>query len=84
MASKIVSGVILDTFFLHQRGKDFAGYATSTLFGPQVGPTFDGFMVESAPWSVQLRWMIGVEGLVVMLVFFFLEETSAFERTEIS
>lgn len=69
VASTIGAGVILDTFFLHQRGKAFACYATSTLFGPQAGPTFGGFIVESAPWPVQFWWVIGVEGFVILLLF---------------
>ena len=79
VASTIGAGVILDTFFLHQRGKAFACYTTSTLFGPQMGPTLGGFIIESAPWSVQFWWVIGVEGLVILLVFFYLDETSTFE-----
>ena len=79
VASTIGAGVIMDTFFLHQRGKAFACYTTSTLFGPQMGPTFGGFIVQSAPWPVQVWWVVGVEGIVILLVFFFLDETSALE-----
>lgn len=76
VASTIGAGIVLDMFFLHQRGKAFACYTLCTLFGTQVGPAVGGFIVKSAPWPVVFWWTVGVEGLVVILVFLFLEETS--------
>lgn len=52
VASTIGAGIVLDIFFLHQRGKAFACYTLCTLFGTQVGPAVGGFIVESAPWPV--------------------------------
>lgn len=74
--------MILDMFFLHQRGKAFACYTISTLFGTLAGPTFGGFIIESAAWPIQFWWVVGVEGLVIILVLFFLDETFAPEIDE--
>ena len=40
-----------------------------------LAPTFSGFIVSSAPWPVQYWYNVGVEALVVILTFLFLEET---------
>ncbi|KAA8646338.1 uncharacterized protein ATNIH1004_007765 [Aspergillus tanneri] len=73
--STLGAGTVLDMFFLHQRGKAFACYTLCTLFGTQIGATLSGFIVEYAPWPVQFWWTVGLEGLMAILVFLFLEET---------
>lgn len=75
VASTIGAGIVLDMFFLHQRGKAFACYALCTLFGTQFGPTMSGFIVESAPWPVQFWWTVGLEIAIAIFIFLFLEET---------
>ena len=75
VASTIGAGIVLDLFFLHQRGKAFAVYAVCTIFGVQLGPTLSGFIVEYAPWPVQFWWGVGAEGFLAIVVFLFLEET---------
>lgn len=75
VASTIGAGMVMDLFFLHQRGKAFAVYGVCTLFGVQFGPTLSGFIVEYAPWPVQFWWGVGAEGALAILVFLFLEET---------
>ena len=75
----IGAGVIVDIFFLHQRGKAFAGYTLCQLFGALVGPTIGGLILHSNPWPVQIWWTVGVEATVIVLVFLFLEETQ-FDR----
>jgi MFS family permease len=81
--STIGAGTVLDIFFLHQLGKAFVCYTLFTLFGTQFGPTVGGFIVEKAPWPTQFYWTIGVEGFVVIFVFFFLQETR-FPRGHVS
>ncbi|KAJ5758563.1 hypothetical protein N7520_005719 [Penicillium odoratum] len=75
VASTIGAGFVLDLFFLHQRGKAFAVYSVCTLFGVQFGPTLSGFIVQYAPWSIQFWWGVGVEGVLAIVVFIFLQET---------
>ena len=45
--SAIGGGIILDVFFLHDRGKAFICYEVSILLGASVGPTFSGFISDS-------------------------------------
>ncbi|KAJ9615692.1 hypothetical protein H2200_001768 [Cladophialophora chaetospira] len=70
------AGILLDIFFLHQRGKAFACYTITALMGPLIAPVTSGFITESAPWPIQFWWCVGAVGLVAILVFFFLEDTT--------
>lgn len=80
-ATAIGAGIILDIFYLHQRGKALTFYTLCTAFGAVSAATFSGFIVSSNPWPVQYWWSVGVQGFVVLLVIFILEETS-FPRDE--
>ena len=44
-----------------------------------AGPTFDGFILERSHWYIEFWWTVGLQGLVLCLVFLFLDETS-FDR----
>ncbi|KAK5111947.1 hypothetical protein LTR85_011694 [Meristemomyces frigidus] len=77
--STIGAGIVIDLFFLHQRGRAFAIYTLCTLFGTQVGGTLSGFISATAPRPVQFWWTVGALGLVCILVFTSLEDT-AFDR----
>lgn len=67
--------MILETFFLHQRGRAFTFYTMSAGFGGQSGTTFSGFIANSSAWPVQFWWTVAVEAVVVLLVAFFLDDT---------
>ena len=69
------SGVLVDIYFLHQRGKAFTALNLSFIMGTVIGPIFSGFIVQSAPWSVQFWWTNGLEAVILILAFFFLEDT---------
>ena len=43
---------IVETTFLHQRGKAFVTYEPSVLLGVTAGPTIGGIIVDAHPWSV--------------------------------
>ena len=68
-------GTIIDVFFLHQRGKAFMFYLATLNVGTVVAPTVSGYIITNNPWPVQIWWTVGVEGLVAVLIFFFLQET---------
>jgi MFS family permease len=70
------AGILLDIFFLHQRGKAFAFYTITALLGPLIGPITSGFIAENANWTVQFWWCVGAMALVAVLVFLFLEDTT--------
>lgn len=57
------------------------GQRTYLLLGVVAGPTFDGFIVEHTSWSVEFWWTIALQGIVLILVFSFLEET-CFDRSK--
>lgn len=73
------NGVIVNIFFLHERGKTFAVYSTVYILGSAVGPTFSGLIVSHTNWPVEYWWTIGLQALLIILAFFFLEE-SGFPR----
>ncbi|KAF2772978.1 MFS general substrate transporter [Teratosphaeria nubilosa] len=78
--STIGAGIILDAFYLHQRGRAFACYTIATLIGTQFGGTFSGYVTATTTWTVQLWWTVGALGLACILVFFFLVDTT-YDRT---
>ena len=69
------SEVMVDKFFLHQRGKALTVLNLSFLFGVVIGPTFSGFIVQSAPWPVQYWWSVGLQAALVLASFVFLQDT---------
>lgn len=69
------ASTIIDLFFLHERGRAFLIFSLSFLLGTVAGPTFGGFIVEHVDWPVEFWWTVGLQGLALVLVFFFLEET---------
>lgn len=73
------SGTIIDIFFLHQRGRAFASYELSLLFGVLCGPTIGGFIVQDNSWTVAFWWTLAPVGAAIILLVIFGEETK-FER----
>ncbi|OAL34770.1 hypothetical protein AYO20_05965 [Fonsecaea nubica] len=75
-ATTVGASYITDTFFLHQRGKCFAFYNVMILLGTLAGPTFSGFVVgNGAPWNIEYWYNVGLEGFVILMILFLLEET---------
>ena len=66
-------------FFLHQRGRAFACYELSLLFGVICGPTIGGFIVHTKFWTVAFWWTLAPLGAATITLFIFGEETK-FER----
>lgn len=72
---------VTDLFYLHERGKAFLIFSLSFLMGTVAGPTLGGFIVAHVDWPVDFWWTAGLQGLALVLVFLFLEETG-FSRDE--
>ena len=68
--------LILDMFFLHERGKAFAIFTFMFLLGVLAGPTFSGFIVQHTEWPIEFWWGVASQGVSAILVFLFLEETA--------
>ena len=67
--------LLLDLFFLHERGKAFAFFTLMFLLGILAGPTFSGFIAFHTDWPVEFWWNVASTGAMAILVFVFLEET---------
>lgn len=68
-AQVLATGIIVDIFPLHQRGKAFAIYSTIYMCGTVGGPTFAGFIVQRLDWPVCFWWTVGACGLSAILIF---------------
>lgn len=69
--SAVGGGIILDTFFLHDRGKAFICYEVSILLGATVGPTFSGFISNSQSWTICFWWtvpLLAISAIALLLV----------------
>lgn len=80
-AQTIPGGVVTELFFLHQRGRGYAVFSASVILGAAVAGTASGFIVGSTGWTVQFWWIVGLLGVAILAVFFWLEDTT-FDRTE--
>ena len=71
------SAVIVETFFLHQRGRLFALFELCFLFGVFVIPTIGGFVIrnQSLGWPWTFWWTAIMLGVSAILVFLVVEET---------
>lgn len=66
LPSILGTGIIVDIFFLHERGRAFAMFSACFL-GTVVGPTFGGFIVQKTPWPNEFWWTIGLQAFVIVL-----------------
>jgi MFS family permease len=81
--SVIGNQIITDLFFIHERGRAFSIFHLSFLFGPVGIPTISGFISAHVSWTVMYWWTLGLLGLTLICIFFFMEETG-FSRGETS
>lgn len=77
----VTSGFIINTFFLHERGKAFAVYSTTFTLGIVVGATFCGVIIQHSTWPVNFWWLVASNGFAALLILLFMEETG-FDRTD--
>lgn len=59
---------------------DAALIRTRPATGAVGGPTFDGFIIQHTKWPIEFWWTIAFQGVVLILCFFFLEETAPENR----
>lgn len=80
--SAVGGGIILDLFFLHNRGRAFICYEIAILFGATSGPTFSGFIAGTTSWTICFWWTVPLIAITAILVLVFAEETS-FDRDKL-
>lgn len=71
--------IVIDMFFLHQRGRALNILHMAFLFGTIAGPTFSAFISANTFFPVEFWWTLALLGSTLILVFLFLEETG-FDR----
>ncbi|OQU96072.1 hypothetical protein CLAIMM_02208 [Cladophialophora immunda] len=75
------SNVIIETFFLHDRGKCFSVYTSMNLLGIIATSTLSGFIVQKASWTVQYWYNVGFEVFLTICCVLWLDET-AYPRSD--
>ncbi|KAH8807750.1 major facilitator superfamily domain-containing protein [Xylogone sp. PMI_703] len=70
------ANMILETFFLHDRGKCFSIYTSMILLGTVAASTFSGFIIEHGSWTIQFWYNVGFEGFICICCVLFLDETA--------
>lgn len=73
--------ILVDLFFLHQRGRAFTVFHWCFSFGTVAGPTLSAFISASRSWTDAYWWTAGLVGFTLFPVFFFLHDTSYDSRT---
>lgn len=67
--------LVIDVFFIHERGRAFSVLHVSFILGVISLPTLGAFTAAHVAWPNMFWWTVGLLGLASILVFFFLEET---------
>jgi MFS family permease len=69
-------GILVDLFFLHQRGRAFTVFHCCFNFGTVAGPTLSAFVSAHTSWTGAYWWTAGLVGGSLVPVFLFLDDTS--------
>ena len=76
------NGIIVNIFFVHERGRAFAVYSTIFMWGSAAAPTFGDFIVEKVGWPAVYWWTIALQAVMIIVTFLFLEETQYFRNED--
>ena len=68
--------ILVDLFFLHQRGRAFTAFHWCLNFGSVAGPTLSAFISSNRSWTLEFWWTVGLLGFTIILCFLFMHETS--------
>lgn len=72
--------LVIDVFFIHERGRAFSVLHVSFILGVISLPTLGAFTAAHVAWPNMFWWTVGLLGLASISVFLFLEETG-YERS---
>lgn len=68
--------MLLDTFFLHQRGRAFTFFFFWFDLGTMAGPTLSGLIADRLGWQSALWWTVILCGISALSILCFLSGTS--------
>ena len=68
--------VLVDLFFLHQRGRAFTIFHFALDLGTVAGPTLSAFVASGHAWTSAFWWTMALSGFAALACFIFLYETS--------
>lgn len=71
--------ILLDLFFIHERGRAFSVFTLSYLLGTLAVPTVGCFVASQADWSFMFWWTVPFLALALAMIAVLMEETG-FER----
>ena len=63
----LATGLIMDTYFLHQRGRAFTVLEVSLHAGSIAAPVFGGFIANAKPWRDVYWWLVAVIAVSIPL-----------------
>ncbi|AOW04387.1 major facilitator superfamily domain-containing protein [Yarrowia lipolytica] len=67
---------ISDVFFEHERGRWVGVYAFALMFSSYIAPLVAGFIAEGMNWKWVFYWGSIFNGVCLVFLFFFFEETN--------
>ena len=74
--STVGGRIILDLFFIHERGRAFSVFSLTYLLGTLAIPTIGCFVASQVEhWPIMFWWTIPLLGVALLLTATFLEET---------
>lgn len=76
VAGVIGPRVLVDLFFLHQRGRAFTIFHYCFDFGTVAGPTLGAFVESAGSWTFLYWFTTGLSCLALIVGFLFLHETA--------
>jgi len=68
--------ILVDLFFLHQRGRAFTAFHFFFDFGTVAGPTLGAFVAANRSWTAAYWYTFALAGVSFIMCFFFLYETA--------
>lgn len=68
--------ILVDLFFLHQRGRAFTAFHWCLNLGSVAGPTLSAFISSGRSWTLEFWWTVGLLGFTIICCFLFMHETA--------
>lgn len=63
----LATSLIMDLYFLHQRGRAFTVLEVSLNAGAVAAPVFGGFIADTKPWPDAFWWLVAVIAFSILL-----------------